>query len=255
MTLDKFYTKENIAEECISIVQERYPLNDFDSIVEPSCGNGSFVKHLPQDSLVYLDIEPEIEGALTLSFYDYYSAKNTIVIGNPPFGRNGKEAIKFFNHASSFASVIAFIVPRTFKRISVQNRLSLDFHLKYQQDIPIGSFIPESMQAKCVFQIWEREETRRKPVVLESTHKDFVFTKDITKATIAVKAYGGTGDCGTVLEEFATVNRKAYHFIICSKTTIDNFKKLCYYPLASDTVRQDSIGQKELIHLYNKCIK
>ena len=48
-------------------------------------------------------------------------------LGNPPFGKNCSLAIKFFNKAAEFADLIAFIIPRTFKRISIQNKLNLNF--------------------------------------------------------------------------------------------------------------------------------
>ena len=158
--------------------------------------------------------------------------------------------MKFFNHAGKFADVIAFIVPRTFKRISVQNRLHEDFHLLFEEDIPIGSFDPPTMKAKCVYQVWEKRAKKRKKVILHNEHPDFTFV-DPEDANIAIKAYGGTGDCGTIEREFNSLNPKAYHFIKCSEEVADKFKHLNYYPLASDTVRQDSIGQKELILFLN----
>lgn len=252
MKLDKFYTKEKVALECIHTTDKILNLSRL-NVVEPSCGDGVFSKNLPAHT-ISLDIAPEYEDAIEMDFYNYTPefGGDILVIGNPPFGSVGKEAVKFFNKASEFSSYIAFIVPRTFKRISVQNRLSLDFHLIYEKDIPIGSFIPETMRARCVFQIWERRKYKRSKVILPSTHPDFKITKDVYKANIAIKAYGGSGDCGKMEYRFDNLNPKAYHFIVCGDEVIDIFKNIQYYPLASDTVRQDSIGQKELIYLYTK---
>jgi hypothetical protein len=247
LSLDKFYTKENVALHCLKTLDIVMP--NVEGYLEPSAGSGSFLKFLPKDT-VSLDIEPNTDVTFIQSFYDFYPDKNDfITVGNPPFGRVNKEAVKFFNHAAKFSKVIAFIVPRTFKRVSVQNRLDLSFHLIYQENIPIGSFIPESMKAKCVWQIWEKRDYKREKVILESTHPDFDFVSP-DEASIAIKAYGGSGDCGTIEYTFDGLNPKAYHFIKCSKEVIANFKKITYYPLASDTVRQDSIGRKELIYLY-----
>ena len=40
--LDKFYTNLNVAEHCIFKTNELFPLESFDTIVEPSAGAGSF---------------------------------------------------------------------------------------------------------------------------------------------------------------------------------------------------------------------
>jgi len=252
MENDKFYTKPEIAKYCVDVLSELVDVAGFETIIEPSCGNGSFLTILPKRT-IGLDLYPEEDAGIKQDFYEYSIPKGKhLLVGNPPFGTGGKEAVRFFNHASSFADTIAFILPRTFKRVSVQNRLSMDFVLKYQEDIPIGSFYPESMKAKCVFQIWERTVTKRKKVVLPAEHKDFKFTKDLKKANIAIKSYGGTGDCGAIEYNFEKLNPKAYHFIICDTEIVERFKDLEYYPLSSLSVRQDSLGKKELIWLYSQ---
>ena len=107
-----------------------------------------------------MDIEPEGENIMKQSFFDYVpkhqSETRILVIGNPPFGRVCSMAIKFFNHAAAWADVIAFIVPRTFRKISVQNKLNTLFHLIYDEEIPTSPchFTPK-MMAKCCFQVWE----------------------------------------------------------------------------------------------------
>ena len=53
-TLDKFYTQKNIALDCINFIDN---INLFDCIIEPSAGDGSFSKQIP-NCLAY-DIQPE----------------------------------------------------------------------------------------------------------------------------------------------------------------------------------------------------
>ena len=85
-------------------------------------------------------------------------------------------AIKFFNHASKWASVIAFILPRTFRRVSIQNKLNLNFHLLHDIDLPTKPccFTPH-MMAKCCFQIWEKREYLRSKVEQPTFHDDWTF--------------------------------------------------------------------------------
>ena len=178
-----------------------------------------------------------------------------LFVGNPPFGLNSSLAVKFFNHAAGIADKegdeIAFIVPATFRRFSVQNRLDLNYHCRFTEEIPMGSFIPKTMHARCVFQIWQRRSKPRKKIVVEPS-PDFWHCKR-SEADIAMKAYGGSGDCGTIIEPEEVINPKAYHFLKLRTPSIRHrLAKLDYYPLSAHTVRQDSIGMTDLYYLYNQ---
>jgi hypothetical protein len=189
--------------------------------------------------------------------------KRILVIGNPPFGRVSSLAIKFFNHAASWCDIIAFIVPRTFRRVSVQNRLDARFHLRHDEDIPMDpcSFSPP-MMAKCCFQVWEKTQTKRNTIDLSTSHPDWDFLsygpKDDkgqptppTGADIAFRAYGGR--CGQlVLSGFETLRPKSWHFLKCNmnkEVLIQRLQSLDY-SLSENTARQNSIGRGELVRLY-----
>ena len=45
--LDQFFTKADIAVQCVKEVNSLYALDKFDLIIEPSAGTGSFLKALP----------------------------------------------------------------------------------------------------------------------------------------------------------------------------------------------------------------
>ena len=128
--LDKFYTIPSIVDKCINDIQSKYDFNNFDLIIEPSAGNGSFFTKIPPTvKKIGIDI-------IEQDFFNYIpddNKKNILVIGNPPFGKVSSLAIKFFNHASNWSNVIAFIIPRTFRRISVQNKLNKNFHLIFDE--------------------------------------------------------------------------------------------------------------------------
>ena len=119
--LDKFYTIPSISELCINKVNEKYKLTNFDLIIEPSAGNGSFLLQLPIENCIGFDISPENDKIIKQDFFEFnphtYSyiehikhktIKNIfikkklnkiLVIGNPPFGKVSSLAVKFFNHA------------------------------------------------------------------------------------------------------------------------------------------------------------
>ena len=125
---DKFYTKSSIAKQCYDFLCEKIPSVKEGYFLEPSAGDGSFLEFLPRFDA--FDIRPEGENikqadflSLTLDRRDY------ITIGNPPFGKRSKLAISFFNHAAKYSKIIAFIVPVSFMKWSVQKELDHSFHL------------------------------------------------------------------------------------------------------------------------------
>jgi predicted RNA methylase len=264
--LDKFYTVPEIAQKCIDTVGLKYKWSDWELVVEPSAGNGSFFLRIPTENKVGLDISPENAEIVKQDFFTYTPSEknNILVIGNPPFGRVSSLAIKFFNYAADWATVIAFIVPRTFRRVSVQNKLNMDFHLRYDVDIPMEpcSFNPP-MMAKCCFQIWERASEKREVVALTTNHDDWDFLglgpKDDKGqptppegADFAIRAYGGK--CGEIVtSELEKLRPKSWHWIKAKidKTVLMNRFKSLNYSVSLDTARQNSIGRGELVRLYS----
>ena len=94
------------------------------------------------------------------------------MIGNPPFGKISSIAIRFFNHSAKWANVIAFIIPRTFRKPSVQNKLNSMYHLIYDEDVTTKPccFTPQ-MMVKCCFQIWEKKDIERPFIDLPTNHR------------------------------------------------------------------------------------
>ena len=266
--LDKFYTLPECSKKCIDKTCELYDIERWDLIVEPSAGNGSFFNQIQSDKKIGIDLLPEDENIIKQDFFDYYPPPNKediLVIGNPPFGRVSSLAIKFFNHSAKWASVIAFIIPRTFRKISVQNRLDDRFHLVYDEYIPNKPccFTPE-MSVKCCFQIWEKKENKRDLIELPKTHNDWQFLKlgkrDSTgqptpplNADFALRAYGGKiGDIKT--EGLNELRPKSWHWFksnIDKKILIDRLAKLDYSN-SVNTARQNSMGRSELVALYTE---
>lgn len=262
--LDKFYTIPEISEKCIERIGSLYNWDQWDLVIEPSAGDGSFFNKIPTPNKIGLDISPEHTGIIKQDFFEYKPPSGKIlVLGNPPYGRVSSLAIRFFNHASEWAEVIAFIVPRTFRRISVHNKLNKNFHIAFDEDIPTKpcSFSPP-MMVKCCFQVWERKSIRRDVIKLETSHKDWNFLgfgpKDKngqptppTGADFAIRAYGGK--CGFISSDLETLRPKSWHWIksnIPKNTLIERFNSLDY-TLSLNTARQNSIGKAELVKLYS----
>ncbi|WP_458722378.1 hypothetical protein [Shimia sp. W99] len=80
--------------------------------------------------------------------------------------------MKFFNHAAANAAqVIAFILPKTFRKQSVQSRLHKQFHLELEFDVPAKSFLlaGQEYDVPSIFQIWIRKNKTRVPQSISSS--------------------------------------------------------------------------------------
>ena len=266
--LDKFYTLPEFSKKCIDKVCELYDITGWDLIIEPSAGNGSFLNQIPSNNKIGIDIFPEHQDIIKQDFFDYHPLpvhKNILVIGNPPFGRVSSLAIKFFNNSAKWANVIAFIIPRTFRKTSVQNRLNNMFHLVYDEEIPNNPccFYPV-MSVKCCFQIWERKDIERAFVDLPKTHTDWEFLQLGKKdengqptpplnADFALRAYGGKiGELKT--EGLRELRPKSWHWFKTNidKNTLINRLSQLDYSNSLNTARQNSMGRAELVNIYSE---
>jgi hypothetical protein len=268
--LDKFYTFPTYSKKCINKVCELYDIERWDLIIEPSAGNGSFFNQIPSNKKIGIDILPDHQDIIKQDFFDYNPPaininKNILVIGNPPFGRVSSLAIKFFNHSAKWANVIAFIIPRTFRKISIQNRLDNKFHLVYDEELPNNPccFYPV-MSVKCCFQIWEKRESKRDFIDLPKKHDDWEFLKlgkidDIGQPTppldadFALRAYGGNiGEIKT--EGLYELRPKSWHWFKTNidKNTLINRLSQLDYSNSLNTARQNSMGRAELVNIYSE---
>lgn len=264
--LDKFYTIPIYSKKCIDKVNELYDITKWDLIVEPSAGNGSFLNQIPCDKKIGIDISPEHPNIIKQDFFEYSPAQdktNILVLGNPPFGRVSSVAIKFFNHSAKWANVIAFIVPRTFRKTSVQNKLDEMFHLVYDEEIPNNPccFSPP-MMVKCCFQIWEKKSIKREMIDLPTEHSDWEFLKfgpnddkgqptPPLHADFAMRAYGGKiGEIKTI--GLNDLRPKSWHWFKAKIDKTELIKRFGYldYSNSLNTARQNSMGRGELVSLY-----
>lgn len=248
-TLDKFYTKPEIALSCIEKIVN---IDQFDLIVEPSAGNGSFSNQLPSKTLA-LDLEPENELITKKDWFSFNNERNTnkiLVIGNPPFGQQGSLAVKFINHAAKFANTIAFILPASFNKKSVQNRIHPNLHLQATYDIPRNGFLleNESLDVPCVFQVWEYKNEKRRPFPVYYP-KGWDFTKNKEAATMWIQRVGGkAGSYGyNCLER----NIQSNYFMVFDSVEIQKLFTTTLnqleFPCSNKTLGPKSISKQELL--------
>lgn len=175
--LERFYTSVPLAARCVDAVRARYPLESFGLVLEPSAGDGAFLHLLPVPTRLGLDLHPAAEGILRADFLAWTPPDPTpgiLTVGNPPFGQRGSLAVAFLHHACAFSRVVAFILPRSFRKDTFLNRIDRRFHLVHAEDcddfrLPDG----QPVRVKAVFQVWERRDRPRDLVERPASHEDF----------------------------------------------------------------------------------
>jgi hypothetical protein len=259
--LDQFYTSENDAKECYSKILEMYKNRNFDMFFEPSAGTGSFFNLFPKYKRFGIDLDPKCDGVERQNFFEFIPPieKTIITIGNPPFGKNSSLAVKFFNTAAKFSDVIAFIIPKTFRKTSLKNRLHLNFHLKLDIDLSKYSFVlnGEKYDVPCCFQIWERTANKRRinKINLKNDYFDFVKKND---ADLAVRRVGGRTGKAT---KDIVISAEVSHYFLKLKNNIslddlvEKINNIDFSKIINSTAGVKSLSKPEFISAILKAAK
>lgn len=216
---EQFYTPVETATWVVKHVLEQVPEAASKTWLEPSAGTGSFITALNSfgmKRIIAMDIEPHHRDVVRQDFLEWSpTANNVVAIGNPPFGRNNSLSIPFFNKCAEIASTIAFIVPRSWRKWSVTNRLDMNFICISDENLAInyvdvnGEDIYARNNLRTCLQIWKRAETPREPVKI--LDHGFVQKVSPAEADIAIRVFGY--GCGTVLSEFPRVPNTTLMFL------------------------------------------
>lgn len=257
--IDKYYTKNIVAENCIKHIKKNLDIKTIDYIIEPSAGNGVFIKYIKKLSKYYkfYDIEPENEEIIKKDFLELIIKKNENkkihIIGNPPFGRQSSTAIKFIKKCCEFADSISFILPKSFKKDSMKKYFSPYFHLIFQEDLPTNSFLvnDKNCDVPCVFQIWKLEDKPRK-IKPKKIPKGFIFVKKNETPDISFRRVGVYA--GKISLDIDDKSIQSHYFIKftngkTNKQNLTKLKKLTFN--FNNTVGPKSISKPEIIEQFN----
>lgn len=176
--LDQYYTQPEIATECLNILIEFLGSKDY-NFVEPSAGTGNFLR--PDLKWEAYDLEPKVSNITKKDFLTVENLTGKVVVGNPPFGFASSLALKFINHSfEEGAEVVAFILPKTFKKVLFMEKVTHQASLALQKDLPKNSFIlnGEDYDVPCVFQVWvkfPRAVINYNKYLTKGSEKDYDF--------------------------------------------------------------------------------
>lgn len=254
--LDQFYTDPVYAQQFFTKINQAVDLNNFDHLLEPSAGSGSFYNLMDPARRIGLDLDPKAPGIIKTDFFDWVwpIGYSIATIGNPPFGKNAGLAVKFFNYSAKFSEVIAFVIPRTFRKASVINRLDDQFHLIFDEDVPANSFIFNGApyDVPCAAQIWIRKNTKRPRVATYKLNQitEWFEIVDPAQSDFAIQRVGGrAGQIRTT--DYKTFSPLSHYFIKAHKPEVLSiFQKVNFDSVKFNTAGNPSVSPSELIELF-----
>ena len=263
-SIDKYYTKKTVVKECINLIKKNINILEDDLIIEPSAGNGSFIKKIKKlsNNYIFFDLEPENNQIIKQDFlqFDYNqikkSYKNIHIIGNPPFGRQSSLAIKFIKKCCEFANTISFILPKSFKKESMKKKFLNNYHLLIEIDLPEKSFLVNNIDTNvpCIFQIWEFKNFKR-DLIIKKIPIYFKFVKKTDNPDISFRRVGV--NAGNISKDIDNKSCQSHYFIkFINNQSIDTnieILKLLYFKF-NNTVGPKSISKQELIEEFNKLL-
>ena len=209
---EQYYTPPDVADYVVRRVLEFTPEAATAQWLEPGAGTGAFVDALARAGLrkvTAIDIEPYHPKVRHADFLDWQpNRRGLIAVGNPPFGRNNALSVPFFNHAATMCDTIAFIVPRSWRKWSVTNRLDMGFECLVDEDLHVdyvdrdGAPISSKGNLRTCLQIWRPARHRRQPIVVPPSR--WVTKCSPREADIAMRVFGY--GCGTLYTDLSLIH-------------------------------------------------
>ena len=263
--LDQWFTKQSVADMCVSKLHEMGLITEFTNVIEPSAGEGSFVKSLSKyvdgNYIFAYDIDPKhdyVEQQDWLQFDGVFD-KGTVVVGNPPYGRKAKLAVDFINHSLDVADTVAFIVPLALSTSwTAQKNVRSDASLVYEMKLPKNSFTfdGKSVDVPSVFQVWRKCSDNLRLTKPQTEHPELEIkiynkTKNAEKWLdwdwdIAVKRNSKNGEFTTNREEVTNDT----HWILI-KGDIELLSKIDWSKL-NDNKMTAGMGKADVIKAYKE---
>tara|TARA_B100001758_G_C18308170_1_gene556257 strand:- start:178 stop:1038 length:861 start_codon:yes stop_codon:yes gene_type:complete len=276
--LDKFYTKNNIVELCTKNINTILNIDyKKDLVIEPSVGNGSFINSINKlcKNKIFIEIDKSHEQSLYNKYkfkknelifldyldFDYYNIKNIYnnihVIGNPPFGTKSSQAIKFIKHSCKFCDSFSFILPKSFKKDSLIEKIPENFHNLLTIDLSLNSFFYNNINynVPCIFVIYIKKNYIRENII-KNIPNDFIFVKKYKPHDISIRRVGCKTGYTDLSVNSENKSEQSHYFIKFLKANINNdiiikLNNITNLECIQNTVGQKSISKNELIKFIN----
>jgi hypothetical protein len=258
---EQFYTPLELAHTLVGDVEAVLGSLKGKLVLEPAGGTGSFIEAAYAkgvQEVISFDIEPLHDGVLLGSFLDQQlTQQNLITISNPPFGRNNALSVPFFNHAAGVSDAICFVVPRSWRKWSVTNRLDLNFELVFDKDLDIdyvdstGDLISDKSRLATCFQIWRRTLTPRVPVKIKDMGVIEKVSPELADISLTIFGYG----CGTVKQDFDRIPNTTQLFLkLNHPKALAALQSVDFSKFYKSTAYTEALSIQEINYLLNEYI-
>jgi hypothetical protein len=262
--LEQFYTPPEIANFCVSLLFEQRVINTNDIFLEPSGGTGSFINALlkngvSEKNIISFDTHPKhpMVKKTKNSLKKTIKKTNLIVLGNPPFGRNNSLSIPFFNHFAKSAKIIAYILPKSWRKWSVQDKLDQDFWLINDVELATsfhdknGNSLDQRTKLKTVFQIWERKAEKRPLILRTIENREYIKKVKPKEADVALTIFGYS--CGRVETNFNREPNTTKMFLkIKNEKVLNALQNVDFSRFYKNTAYTEALSIKEIQFLLNE---
>ncbi len=263
---EQYYTPVGLAAELVAAVAKTIGGLAGRTVIEPAGGTGAFLvaaEAAGATKLLSFDIEPKhplVQAGDFLEVDDSVLASaggDAVTISNPPFGRNNSLSIPFFNKAANHSEYICFIVPRSWRKWSVINRLDRRFHLVSDQDLQIdyvdeaGVLLSKQNRLSTCFQIWQRRDTPR--AIYKVADQGLISKVGPLEADVALTIFGY--GCGTLRTDFEPVANSTRMFLkLNHPAALHALQTVDFSRFYKNTAYTEALSLQEINYLLNEAV-
>lgn len=259
---EQYYTPNETAQEVFKNLLEMVPDLSSRVFIEPAGGTGSFINAAIEvgiKEIISYDIEPHHPKVKAGDFLiQQIEATNAITVTNPPFGRNNSLSIPFFNHSAKTSEYIVFVVPRSWRKWTVQNKLDRRFELVRDDDLTInyvdvnGEHGYKNNNLRTCIQYWKRSDTNLRPIYAVEDMGIISKCKfDEADVSLTIFGYG----CGTVKTDFPRKPNTTQMFLkLNHPKALEALQSVDFSKFFNHTAYTEALSIVEINYLLNEYI-
>lgn len=259
---EQYYTPIQTSREILKNLSALVPDLKNCVLIEPAGGTGSFIdaaEEIGISKIISFDIEPHHPRVTKGNFLEQeLDIRDAITVSNPPFGRNNSLSIPFFNHAAKYSEFIIFIVPRSWRKWTVQNKLNRNFQIVRDDDLTIdyvdvnGTDNYKKNNLRTCVQYWQKSYDKLRPIY---EVKDMGLIKKCRHSdadvSLTIFGYG----CGTVKTEFPRKPNTTQMFLkLNHPKALEALQNVNFSRFYSNTAYTEALSIVEINFLLNEYI-